>query len=82
MPQCVKCERGLSHLCFWPAGLAGFLQKKNFVLMMVDPDAPGRANPPRAHRRHRPAADIKVIGIHRPSSKGLTWGLPWPPCSS
>ncbi|XP_026866972.2 phosphatidylethanolamine-binding protein 4 isoform X2 [Electrophorus electricus] len=34
-------------------------QKKNYVFMMVDPDAPSRANPTRSYWRHWLLVDIK-----------------------
>ncbi|KAK1787067.1 hypothetical protein P4O66_017442 [Electrophorus voltai] len=48
-------------------------QKKNYVFMMVDPDAPSRANPTRSYWRHWLLVDIKVYETYLkqpPSSSG------------
>ncbi|KAM4616720.1 phosphatidylethanolamine-binding protein 4 [Polymixia lowei] len=51
------------HLC-------GADKRKKYLLMMVDPDAPSRTSPTRAHWRHWLVADIKGSGLRRREFKG------------
>ncbi|TSO88102.1 Phosphatidylethanolamine-binding protein 4 [Bagarius yarrelli] len=46
------------------------MQQKKYTLMMVDPDAPSRTNPTRAHWRHWLLADIKGSSLRSGNIKG------------
>ncbi|XP_070821155.1 phosphatidylethanolamine-binding protein 4 isoform X4 [Chaetodon trifascialis] len=85
MPQCVKCNHGGSLLYYLlpvPAGPATFLQKKMYVLVMVDPDAPSRTKPTSAHWRHWLVVDMQGSALKNGHIKGTTlteYAPPTPP---
>ncbi|XP_029916194.1 phosphatidylethanolamine-binding protein 4 [Myripristis murdjan] len=64
---------------------SGANQRKNYVLMMVDPDAPSRSNPAAANWRHWLVVDIQGSGLRRGQLQGTTlseYKRPTPPQKS
>lgn len=60
-------------------------QKKRYVLVMVDPDAPRRDNPSSAHWQHWLVADIQGASLWKGQIKGTTlidYRPPTPPRNS
>lgn len=86
IPKEQKLRNKISTL--WKAPniyFSGADKRKTYVLMMVDPDAPNRANPTSAHWRHWLVVNIKGSDLKRGQLKGTTlteYHPPSPPSKS